>query len=354
MTVIGRPGAQAVLALLLVVGAVLSDAAPGVAAAWLVLGLVATALVPDDGWPVLAGTLAAGAAVVGLCSGSSDNVGWFALCVLTGWCALRGGTGPAAVFTALAIGLFLVQALVLEREQGWTAWIGGTVFTASVCLLARRQGELLEQLRAAQAGLADRVRSEERTRVARELHDVIGHSLTVSLLHVSSARLALADDPAEAARALEQAEELGRQSLAEVRHAVGLLREGPAGTRPLPGAEQLPALVDGFRQAGAEVRYDVVGDPRALPATTGLTVYRILQESLTNAVRHGAGTATEVRLQVGARSTELTVDSGGAGRTPRGDGAGLVGMRERAEALGGRLSAGPAGAGWRVHAVLPS
>lgn len=349
-----RALAQAALALFVLVGAVLSQQPVAVVVPCTALALLATALMPGSGWPVLGGALVAGGAVAGVCNGSAGNVGWFAVCLLAGWCALRGGTGPAAVFAAVATVLFVLEATVLSVDPGWVAWIAGTLFTLVVCLMGRRQQVLFEQLREAQAGLTERIRVEERNRVARELHDVIAHSLTVSLLHVTSARLAVDDDPAEAAEALAQAEELGRRSLSEVRHAVGLLRGGPGSRSPLPGVEQLPELVEGFRRAGAQVAYDVVGDPVRLPATTGLTVYRILQESLTNAVRHGAGTRTAVHLEVGDSTAVLTVDSAGAPGLPRGEGVGLHSMRERAEALGGELSAGPTGAGWRVHAVLPS
>jgi signal transduction histidine kinase len=345
--------AQAALGLFILIGAALSEQSVAVVAGCTALALLATALMPGSGWSVLGVALVAGGAVTGLCHGSPANVGWFAVCVLAGWCALRGGTNPAIVFTSAATVMLVLEATVFSVDPGWVAWISGTVFTVVVCLMGRRQHELIEQLRRAQAGLAERVRAEERNRVAHELHDVIAHSLTVSLLHVSSARLAVEDDPAVAAEALAQAEELGRQSLSEVRHAVGLLREGAGSRAPLPDAEQLPALVEGFRRAGAQVAYQVVGDPTRLAATTGLTVYRILQESLTNAVRHSAGTATAVRLEVGAGSAVLTVDSTGAPGPTSGEGVGLHSMRERAQALGGELSAGPTGAGWRVHAVLP-
>lgn len=348
--------AHVALTLLIVIGAALSEAPPGVVVALAVLALLATALLlPRPGWPAISGALLAGGAVTGLCTGTASNVGWFAICLLVGGAALYDGTAPALALAAAATGVFVVEATVLSSDPGWLAWIAGTALSLVVCLMARRQQELIEQLREAQAGLSERVRAEERNRVARELHDVIAHSLTVSLLHVSSARLAVDDDdPGEAARSLARAEELGRQSLDEVRHAVGLLREGTTSRAPLPGAAQLPDLVDGFRQAGTQVAYDVVGDPARLPATTGLTVYRILQESLTNSVRHGGGAETTVRLEVGRRSVVLTVDNTGAPSRRNGAGVGLHSMRERAEALGGELSAGPSESGWRVQAVLPS
>ena len=173
-------------------------------------------------------------------------------------------------------------------------------------------------------------------------------------------------DPADAARALAEAERLGRECLAEVRTTVGMLRErgsgasggdggsggsGGEGIAPLPGVEGLPALVERFRSAGADVTLVVEGDTAGLPATTGLAVYRIAQEALTNAVKHAPGAPTAVRLTVGAAAVTLTADSRGEPGT--GTGLGLVTMRERAESLGGSFSAGPGGRGWLVRATLP-
>jgi signal transduction histidine kinase len=194
--------------------------------------------------------------------------------------------------------------------------------------------------------------------VARELHDVIGHTLVVSLLHVQSARLAVEHDPADAARALAEAERLGQECLTEIRTAVGMLREdesgadGPDGVMaPLPGVDGLPALVERFRSAGADITLTVEGDTDGLPATTGLAVYRIAQEALTNAARHAPGAPTVVRLAVGAGRVTLTADSRAEPGT--GTGLGVVSMRERAESLGGTCEAGPGGHGWLVRAALP-
>jgi signal transduction histidine kinase len=254
--------------------------------------------------------------------------------------------------------ILCAQWLRISDEPGWGAWIAGTVFTTVVCVLARRQRALIEQLRDAQAGLAERTRAEERNRIAGEMHDVIGHALTVSLLHVSSARLALDDDPDVARASLAEAERLGQQSLAEVRQAVGMLRDQQASTvAPMPGAAQLADLVEAFRRAGREVHLEIDGDPGRLTTTAGLTVYRIVQEALTNVVRHAPDATAWVHLAVLDDRTRLTVEDNG--RTPavrRGnrDGVGIISMRERAEAVGGRLTAAPAGIGWRVEAVLPA
>src|SRR5262249_36792486 len=220
-------------------------------------------------------------------------------------------------------------------------------------LLVRHEMDLVSQLRAAQAGLAERARAEERNRIARELHDVIAHTLTVLLLHIASARLAVEHGLADAERALDEAERLGREGLAEVRSVVGMLhQDGDAGrTAPLPGAGDLPALVERFRSAGADVTLTIDGDTGRLPATVGLAVYRILQEALTNAVKHALGSSTAVWLAVEPDPARLAVDSDAEPGT--GTGVGVLSMRERAESLGGSCQAGPGGRGWLVQATLP-
>jgi signal transduction histidine kinase len=320
-------------------------------AAALLLGALAVLGPPRS---LLPAAVAASAAVAVIANGTSSNLAWFGICALAAWCTLTASVAGAASYWLGAVLVLGSEWLFTVRhDPGWGAWLAGTTFSVVGCGFARRQHDLVVQLRAAQAGLARRAQAEERNRIARELHDVIAHSLTVSLLHVSSARLALDEDRAEAARALDEAERLGRASLDEVRHAVGLLRrDGEADpTAPLPGSVDVPALVERFRGAGADVRATVEGDLAALPNTVGLATYRILQEALTNAVKHAPAATSTVSLRVAPDAVRLTVDSSGPPR--RGDGLGLLGMRERAESLGGRCEAGPGGTGWLVRAELP-
>jgi signal transduction histidine kinase len=293
----------------------------------------------------------AGIAVIA--DGTSSTVAWFAVCLLAGWCALLGGRRDGLVFWSGAISLFAAEWLWVDSDPGWAAWMAGTTLTTLAGLLVRHELDLVAQLRAAQAGLTDRAKAEERNRIARELHDVIAHTLTVSLLHVTSARLAVEFDPADAARALAEAERLGRESLDEVRSAVGLLRQDGdiTGTAPLPGAGEVPTLVERFRSAGVDVTLTVDGDTARLPATAGLAVYRIVQEAMTNAIKHAPGASIAVRLNVAAGSVGVAVDS--SGPPGRGSGLGVISMRERAESLGGSCAAGPGGQGWLVQATLP-
>lgn len=312
---------------------------------------------------VYAAVASAGIAIVG--DNRSANLVWFAMLLIAGWCALVGGRRAGLAYWLPAMVLFTAEWTWIKPDPGWGAWLAGGTVTFLGGLLIRYQLDLVEQLRAAQAGLAAKARAEERNRISRDLHDVIAHTLTVSLLHVMSARLAVEHDPADAARALAEAERLGRESLAEVRQVVGMLRDssdtsditgtsgtpGTPGTAPLPGVAGLPTLVDRFRSAGAPVSLAVDGDTGRLPATVGLAVYRILQEALTNVIKHAPGAPATARLVVSATEVTLAVDSLGA--PGHGTGHGVDDMRERAESLGGSCEAGPDGAGWLVRATFP-
>ena len=347
--------AVAVFAVVTAVGVIpLHPSAPLAVAGALVAVAAAVPLVLR--WrPALLYAAVSTAGIVVLGDGRSADVGWFAVCLLTGWCVLTGRRREGLAYWAAAMILFAAEWLWIRPDPGWGAWLGGVTLTAAFALLIRRDRDLLGQLRQAQAGLAEQARTQERNRIARELHDVIGHTLTVSLLHVQSARLAVEHDPASATRALAEAERLGQECLAEVRTTVGMLREDDAmaSTAPLPDAGGLPALVEQFRSAGADVTLTVDGDAARLPATTGLAVYRIVQEALTNAVKHAPGSPTEVRLAVSSGEVRLTADSRAEPGTGAGAGMGVISMRERAEALGGTCEAGPGGRGWLVRATLP-
>jgi signal transduction histidine kinase len=309
--------------------------------------------------PLLLYAAIATAGIAVLADGQSSNVSWIAVCLLAAWCGLVGTRLEGLTYWAGAMIGFTVEWLWVKLDLGWGAWLAGVTLTIGFSLMVRHEQDLLRQLRQAQAGLAEQARTQERNRIARELHDVIGHTLVVSLLHVQSARLAVEHDPADAARALAEAERLGRECLAEVRGTVGMLREDDAADgdggggpiAPLPGIDGLPALVKRFRSAGADITLTVEGDTGRLPATTGLAVYRITQEALTNAVKHAPGSPTALRLIVAAGTVTLTADS--LAEPGTGTGLGLVGMRERAESLGGTCQAGPGGRGWLVRATLP-
>jgi signal transduction histidine kinase len=244
----------------------------------------------------------------------------------------------------------------------------------------RTQMRLTAELRSKQALVASEAAADERRRLAREIHDVIAHSMTVTMLHVSGARLALQDDPpsvTEALDALGEAERQGRQSLADIRRTVGLLAIDAPGesqlAAPLPAASDIPALVAGFADAGLSVALRSDGDLSTVPPTIGLAAYRVVQESLANAAKHAPGAEVAIDLRVCHGVWPLSSFSAVTGKTGRVDvevsnaaptlsaplmevppgGLGVSGMSERVRALGGRLSAGPEGRGWRVCARLP-
>lgn len=300
---------------------------------------------------VYAAVATVGVAVLG--NADSRAIVWFALVLVAAWCMLVGGVRVGLVYWAGAVMLFGGEWLWAERDPGWAPWAAGVSVSALAAALSRRERILVERLRAAQAGLAERTRIEERSRIARELHDVIAHSLTVSLLHVTSARLAVEHDPLDAGRALAEAERLGRQALSEVRATVGLLRtDDDAGpTVPVPGLDQVPVLAEQFCRAGAPVCLTVAADLPPIPDTVGSTIYRIIQEALTNATKHAPGAPVAASVAVNGDDLEVRVDS--AGPPGEGAGMGLAGMAERARAVGGSCTAGPGGNGWLVVATLP-
>ena len=195
--------------------------------------------------------------------------------------------------------------------------------------------------------------AEERTRIARDLHDSAGHAINVILVHAGLGRLSVETDPAAAKRAFETIEEVARETVSEIEQMVRVLREDSDGVEPPAGIAALQGLVERHRAAGLYVEATVRGDVRALPPAVDRAAYRIVQEALTNAARHGAGSADlEVAFAPGA--LELTVANPvGRDRSARDDGHGVTGMRERASLLGGRLEAGLRDGRFRVHAQLP-
>jgi signal transduction histidine kinase len=278
----------------------------------------------------------------------------FLLVLVTGRSVLLGSVLDG-VLVALASAGVMIGVEIADRFEGSLIWVIGIAFGWLGGYATRTMLQLLEELRAAQAGLAAQAAADERQRIAREIHDVIAHSLSVTALHITGARMALQRDPEEAAAALEQAERLTRDSLAQVRSVIGMLESSTGGTAPaLPTASDIPELVEEFRSAGVDVTLDVDGDLATVSPTVGLALYRVAQESLSNVVRHapGAGarvavcTAPAIALSVTNRITN--------GAHALGDGRGLRGMRERAVAEGGSLDAGARDGDWEVRLRIPT
>ncbi|WP_225755389.1 sensor histidine kinase [Actinotalea sp. Marseille-Q4924] len=288
------------------------------------------------------------------------------------WPVAGAGVGIMAI-TILAIGdrEVLVPGAPLS-PQGRVAEVTGILVFALAAMaigtsVRNRRVHLADLVERANAVARERDRQAqlalagERTRIAREMHDVVAHSLSVMIALADGASAALERSPDRSRAALDELSETGRSALADMRRILGVLKDVDAPLEPQPGAVDLGALVERFRTAGLPVRTTGLGTPLPPDAGLQLAVFRIVQESLTNALRHAPGTDRvdvslcreegDVVVEVidagpAVASDASRADTGGAGQ-------GLIGMRERAAVYGGRVEAGPHGAGWRVRACLP-
>jgi signal transduction histidine kinase len=237
------------------------------------------------------------------------------------------------------------------------AWLGGFAQRerAAQALDAEERARHAEAQRETAARLAV---AEERARIAREVHDTVAHAVSVMVLQVGAVRHRLPDDFAEDVEALRGVEATGRSALGEMRHLVGAMRRGDDGPElaPQPGLARLEVLLQEIRRAGLPVELQVDGEPVGLPAAIDLSAYRIVQEALTNALKHAH--AGQARVEIGytadALRIEVSDDGDGATDDAGGNGHGLVGIRERVKLYGGELSSGPApGGGFRLTTSLP-
>ncbi len=240
------------------------------------------------------------------------------------------------------------------------AWLIGQVSRANAQRTAglRERAERLERERHIEARAAV---AEERARIAREMHDVVAHSLSVMVVQAEAAEAMLDADPERARRPIAAVQDTGRQALGELRRMLGALREradeDPA-LAPQPGLAGLDDLVRHVRDAGLPVTVTVRGEPRPLPPGVDLSAYRIVQEGLTNALKHAGPARATVGLEYGPRDLRIEVADDGRGHDPssNGGGHGLLGMRERVALYGGELVAGPReapGRGFALTASLP-
>jgi signal transduction histidine kinase len=208
------------------------------------------------------------------------------------------------------------------------------------------------------AGRGEAAVLRERTRIARDLHDILTHAVGVMVVQAEAGPLLVRRDPDRADAAFAAIAATGRDAVEQLRRAVGSLREPADGPLDQPGLTQLPALVDRVRATGLDARLAVTGAPVTPPADVGVAAYRIVQEALTNVVRHAQARSVKVGLEYAARTLTVSVIDDGRGAAGPGrtaPGFGIVGMRERAQACGGTLhtGAGSDGRGFRVSATLP-
>ena len=212
--------------------------------------------------------------------------------------------------------------------------------------------EKAERLEREHEAQARRAAAEEQARIARELHDVVAHALSVIVIQAAAADDALEDEPSPAREPVRAIETAARSALGDLRRVLGVLRDAAPDYEPQPALAQLEPLIERVRGTGLPVELEIEGKPRPLPAAVELSAYRIVQEALTNTLKHAV--ATRVRVRYGER-LELEIHDDGQGpRNAASAGNGLIGMRERAAMLGGELSAAPApSGGFVVHARIP-
>jgi signal transduction histidine kinase len=292
------------------------------------------------------------------------NAGTLPLFLMFGgyFVAVARPTWEVVLCSAVALGCFALL---------W--WGGGapygprdafiSVLALTITLGLARAGRLRVDLANARAQAAEEVAlrqsSEERLRIARELHDIIGHSLGTIAVQAGVGRHLMETDPEKGAEALDSIARISRESLDEVRSVVAALRDDEPPYHPSPGLNELPDLVETVRGTGLAVELTLPEDAEAVPRQTGAAVYRITREALTNVVRHAHASNASVHVDHHDGRVEVAIRDDGTGarngREPElGSGHGITGMRERAEALGGSLSAGPASdGGFLVTASLP-
>ncbi|MEO3873760.1 histidine kinase [Nonomuraea sp. B12E4] len=299
--------------------------------------------------------------------------GVVALYSIAAWCGRRASTVVGAL-TALSIVVIAVVPATNSDllDFSFTALLLGSGWVLGDSARVRRSRTADLEARAALLARerdfeARRAVAAERARIARELHDVVAHHVSMMVVQAEAGPVAVEHDVPGAVRAFDTIAETGRQALVEMRRLLSVLREEMNGPEPSfapqPGVRQLPGLVERVRKAGLEATLDVEGDAVPLPAGVDLSAYRIVQESLTNAVKHGGRVRVRVLVRYDRRDLRVEVHDDGpaapgsehsGGGPSGGHGHGLIGMRERAHLFGGELTAGPdAEGGFTVRARLP-
>jgi MYXO-CTERM domain-containing protein len=288
--------------------------------------------------------------------------GWLAIVVAARHVPALGAAVRGAV--AAAAGVVVgsgAGALVHDRVSALPLVVSLTVVVLLAAILARLQTARVQSQRRQRDAERSQAVTGERLRIARDLHDLVGHGLSTIAVQSGAARLALdAGDPVTARRALAAVEDASRGALAEMRQLLGVLRLGETDPAPPAGLDRLDALAQDARAAGHLVTVDLSGPLDAVPAAVGLAAYRVLQEALTNVTRHATGAAIAITVRANDDNLSISVTdnvTGSAGGAADGDrpSYGLVGLRERVAAAGGTLEAGPRddAAGWRLAARLP-
>jgi signal transduction histidine kinase len=377
----GRPTDLAVAGLVLVAQLALTtgaargqpDRQPLDLLAYLLLAAGPVALVWRWRAPALVLAVVMASNVVYFALGYPYGPAWLSL-IVAFWTAVTGGARRAAWVTAFAgLAAYFTLAALLGRGESATplsiaahlGWLLLVLVAAEVATVGRQRRLDAERSRAEEAR---RRAGEERMRIARELHDVLAHNISLINVQAGVALHLMDEQPGQSRSALQAIKQASNDALGELRSVLDVLRQGDEAPprAPASGLDQLASLVAGAGATGLEVRTRVEGTPRPLPSGTDLAAYRIVQESLTNVTRHAGPASADVLVRYGADDLTVQVDDDGKGlesasgrqltdsdRQSR-SGRGLAGMRERVAALGGELTTGPRpGGGFRVLARLP-
>jgi len=336
--------------------------------AYLLLAVGPVALLWRRRSPALVLGVVMAACVVYFALGYPYGPAWLSLVVAI-WTAVPAGARRAAWATALlGLAAYFALAVLLGRVDPATVpeiaahlgWLLLVLVVAEVAMAGRQRRLAAERTRAEEAR---RRAGEERMRIARELHDVLAHNISLINVQAGVALHLMDEQPGQSRSALAAIKQASNDALGELRSVLDVLRQGDEAPprAPASGLAQLDSLVAGAEATGLNVRARVEGTPRPLPAGTDLAAFRIVQESLTNVTRHAGPATTTVLLAYGEKDLTIQVDDDGRGVEPPSvagiplrPGRGLAGMRERVAALGGELTTGPRpGGGFRVQARLP-
>jgi signal transduction histidine kinase len=301
----------------------------------------------------------------------NDSMSFLVAFVLALFSIGRHASGQEALWGVLGVLVVMIRFAVSEGgdlgDYAFViAFVGGP-WAAGITMRLRREREAVlharnEQLRAEQEEATRRAVTAERATIARELHDVVSHAISVTVLQARGARRQLGTDEESVRRALDAIEQTNTSALSDMRRLLAVLRDTDTvedagdGHAPAPSLEHLPTLLDQVRESGVPVDLEVVGSPVAVPPGVDLSAYRIVQEALTNVIKHAGEARARVRL--GYTPDALTVSIADDGRTAAevgaGTGHGLVGIHERVSVVGGEVTAGPRdGGGFEVSARLP-
>jgi signal transduction histidine kinase len=312
-------------------------------------------------WPRWAFALGVALPIGWLILSDNGSVAPLLLLLMVGWTVYSGTLRDGLIAGVLAV-VAALGYVRFDTPDRWLPWLAGITATWLMMRLFVSQQHLVRQLRAAQADLERTAVAAERRRIAGEIHDVAAHALALTVLHLTGLRLRVQREGGaeQLVESLAEAERLARQSLDDIRRTVGLLQDQASGIAPpLPGATDIRSLVDQYRARGLDVDLQLHGQPESVPPAAGLALYRIVQESLANAVKHAPGSDVQVQLELNG-SAHLTVrnavSSAPAAPADTHKGHGLGGMRERARLLGGSLEAGADaadGSTWLVECVIP-